>query len=374
MNLPAATDIVVVGAGVSGLATALPLAKAGREVVVLDRGEPWSDASGANAGTLSAQVKQREVLQLTREAIGLWERMGEDYGIDVGFGRPGGIRVATTDGQVEQLRGEIDAQKDEGLEVELLQPSALRAMAPWLGPVVKAASFCKWDAYSSPLIAGNAMISGARALGARIEGNTAVTAMRHQPGSTHGRYVIVTDKGVIHAKDVVVAAGAWAGKLAAMLNAEFPVEVDVNMLTVTEPAPLSIDRIVTHAAGILSIKQHPNGTCLIGGGWQGRGSAETGTKEIDYERLVHNMRVAASVIPSLADLRIVRSWAGFDAVAPDALPVLGRLTGHDNAWVVACARGGYSQAPALGAALAEMVLKNTEMREYATFSPRRFLQ
>jgi len=314
------------------------------------------------------------VLQLTREAIGLWEQMGEDYGIDVGFGRPGGIRVATTDGQVAQLRDAVDEQQAEGLEVEFLQPGALRAMAPWLGPVVRAASFCKWDAYSSPLIAGNAMISGARALGARIEGSTAVTAMRRQPGSARDRYVIVTDQGAIHAKDVVVAAGAWAGRLAAMLDAEFPVEVDVNMLTVTEPAPLSIDRVVTHVAGILSIKQHPNGTCLIGGGWQGRGSAETGMKELDYERLIHNMRVAADVVPGLAGLRIMRSWAGFDAVAPDALPVMGRLAGHDNAWVVASARGGYGLAPALGAMLAEMVLNDTETREYETFSPRRFLQ
>lgn len=374
MSLPIKADIVIVGAGVSGLATALPLAKAGREVVVLDKGEPWSDASGANAGTLSVQVKRREVLQLTREAIGLWERMGEDYGIDAGFRRPGGIRVATADGQVQQLRDAVGEQQAEGLEAEFLQSAAMHAMAPWLGPGVKAASFCKWDAYSSPLIAGNAMISGARALGARIEGNTAVTEMHHEPGSARGRYVIVTDKGAIHAKDVVVAGGAWAGKLAAMLDAGYPVEVDVNMLTVTEPAPLSIDRVVTHAAGILSIKQHPNGTCLIGGGWQGRGSAETGVKELDYERLVHNMRLAAAVVPSLADLRIVRSWAGYDAVAPDALPVLGRLAGHDNAWVVASARGGYGLAPALGAALAEMVLNGTEAREYESFSPRRFRQ
>ena len=59
MSLPITAEIVVVGAGISGLATALPLAKAGREVVMLDKGEPWSDASGANAGTLSIQVKRR---------------------------------------------------------------------------------------------------------------------------------------------------------------------------------------------------------------------------------------------------------------------------------------------------------------------------
>ncbi|MGI9415729.1 MAG: NAD(P)/FAD-dependent oxidoreductase [Hyphomicrobiales bacterium] len=374
MSLPASADIVIIGAGVSGLATALPLVKAGREVLVLDKGAPWSDASGANAGTLSVQVKRREALRPTRDAIQLWERMGEDYGIDVGFVRPGGLRVATTDREVEHLRKAVGEQQGEGIEVEFLQPNALRAMAPWLGPDVKAASFCAWDAYSSPLAAGHAMIAGARALGATIEGNAAVTAIRRDRKQPHGGYVLETSKGTVRAGDVVDAAGAWAGDIAAMLEARFPVEVDVNMLTVTEPAPPLVDRVVTHAGGILSVKQYPNGTYLIGGGWQGRGSVEAGTREIDYERFIHNMRVAARVVPALAELRIVRSWAGYEAVAPDALPVMGRLAGHDRAWVLACARGGYSQAPALGARLAGMMLNRTEAGDDARFSPQRFLQ
>lgn len=371
MSLPETADIVIIGAGVSGLATALPLAKAGRDVLVLDKAEPWSDASGANAGTLSVQVKRREALRPTRDAIQLWERMAEDYGIDVGFGRPGGLRVATTDRQVAYLRNAVAEQRDEGIEVEFLQANALRAIAPWLGPDVKAASFCEWDAYSSPLAAGNAMISGARALGATIEGGTPVTSIRHD---IRGDYIVNTSRGEVRARQIVDTAGAWAGEIAAMLEASFPVEVDINMLTVTEPAPRLVDKVVTHAGGVLSVKQYPNGTYLIGGGWQGRGSVAAGTKEIDYQRFVHNMRVAAVVIPALADLRIVRTWAGYEAVAPDALPVMGRLAGHDAAWVLACARGGYSQAPALGAKLADMILTGAETGEHTAFSPQRFVQ
>lgn len=374
MSLPEAADIVIIGAGVSGLATALPLAKAGRDVLLLDKGDPWSDASGANAGTLSVQVKRREVLRQTRNAIQLWERMGHDYGIEVGFGRPGGLRVATTEQQVEHLRAAVAEQKEEGIEVEFLQQNAVHAMAPWLGPEVKAASYCEWDAYSSPLAAGNAMIAGARALGATIEGGTPVRAIQHDPGAKHGAYVVTTPKGDVRAQHVVDTAGAWAGEIAAMLDAAFPVDVDINMLTVTEPTPLLIDKVVTHAGGILSLKQYPNGTCLIGGGWQGRGAVDAGTKEIDYGRFVHNMRVAAGVVPALAGLRIVRTWAGYEAVAPDALPVMGRLVGHDTAWVLACARGGYSQAPALGAKLADMILNRADPGEHARFAPQRFLQ
>jgi len=304
MNLPERADIVIIGAGISSLATALPLARAGREVVVLDKGAPWSDASGANAGTLSVQVKRREALRMTRDAIALWRRMAEDYGIDVGFAQPGGLRVATTDAQVAHLRKAVEEQRAEGIEVDYLDGTETRAEAPWLRPDVKAASHCAIDAYANPLQAGTALVACARDLGAMVAGAAEVTAIHSDPRSG---YVIETGEGAIRTTTVVDAAGAWAGDIAAMLDARFPMAVDVNMLTVTEPAPPWLDRIVTHAGGILSVKQTATGTILIGGGWQGRGAVETGEKEIDHDRFMHNMRVAAQVIPALADLHMVRT-------------------------------------------------------------------
>jgi glycine/D-amino acid oxidase-like deaminating enzyme len=373
MHLPKVTDIVIVGAGISGLSVALPAAKAGCSVVVLDKGEPWSDASGANAGTLSIQVKRSEVLSLIHESVQRWQRMPEDYGIDVGFGQPGGIRVATTDAEVIQLEQSVQDQQNGGIDVQMLDYKTLRTMAPWLGPQVKAGSFCGWDSYSNPLHAGNAMVAGARAMGVVVAGGNAVTSIDHDKHSKSGRYRVVTSTGqTIRASHIVNTAGAWAGEIAAMLGARLPMEIDVNMLTVTESAPPLFDRVVTHVGGILSIKQFANGTCLIGGGWQGRGSVKSGIKQIDYERFIHNMRVAARVVPTLANLHIVRTWAGFEAVAPDALPIIGALGGYDRAWVLACARGGYSLAPALGAKLAEMILSPSTCEPWPQFSPKRF--
>lgn len=373
MNLPKVADIVIIGAGVSGLSVALPTAKAGCSVVILDKGEPWSDASGANAGTLSIQVKRREVLSLIHESIQRWQQMSEDYGIDVGFGQPGGIRVATTDAELIQLEQSVRDQQIEGIDVHMLDDETLRTMAPWLGPQVKAGSFCRWDSYSNPLQAGNAMVAGARTMGVVVAGGNAVTAIDHEKNSACGRFRVRTSTGqIIHARHIVNTAGAWAGEIASMLDTRLPMEVDVNMLTVTESAPPLFDRVVTHAGGILSIKQFPNGTCLIGGGWQGSGSVKSGIKQIDYERFIHNMRVAASVIPTLGNLHIIRTWAGFEAVAPDALPIMGQLGGYDQAWVLACARGGYSLAPALGARLAEMILSPSTCEPCPQYSPQRF--
>jgi len=374
MDLPKEADIVIVGAGISGLSVALPIAKAGHRVVVLDKGEPWSDASGANAGTLSIQVKRPEVLSLINESVQRWQHMPQDFGIDVGFGQPGGIRVATTDAECIQLEQSVRVQRSEDIDVHMLNDETLRTMAPWLGPRVKAGSFCCRDSYSNPLQAGNAMVAGARAMGVVVAGGNAVTAIDHDKSSECGRFCVRTSTGqTIGASHIVNTAGAWAAGVAAMLGTRLPMEVDVNMLTVTESAPPLFDRVVTHVGGILSIKQFANGTCLIGGGWQGRGSVRSGMKNIDYERFLHNMRVAASVIPTLGNLRIIRTWAGFEAVAPDALPIMGQLDQCEQAWVLACARGGYSLAPALGARLAEMILSPSTAESLPQFSPKRFL-
>ena len=136
-----------------------------------------------------------------------------------------------------------------------------------------------------------------------------------------------------------------------MLGAKLPLYVDVNMLSVTEPAPPLIDRVVTHIGGVLSLKQHRNGTILIGGGWQGRGGFSPPRKEIDHERLMQNLKEAASVVPALRQLRLVRSWAGFEAVTADALPFLGRLPGHANAYVSAGRARRLSSGPGPGPAL-----------------------
>ena len=366
--LPSESDIVIVGAGIAGLCTGLYLARAGREVVILDRAEPWGDASGANAGTISLQVKRPEVLEMTRTAIALWREFGDALGIDVGLVQDGGLRVATSEADVANLRRSVALQQARGLEVELLEGSALRDAAPWLGAAVRAASYCPWDGFSSPLVAGHNLIRGAAAAGAPVGAHAAVEAIEAEASG----YRVQSVAGAIRCRHLVIAAGAWSGRIAGLLGVALPVMVDVNMLTVTEPAPRLFDKIVTHIGGILSLKQYSNGSCMIGGAWQGRGGLESGAKELDYERLLHNFRLAAAVVPALAELRVVRSWAGFEAVAPDALPLLGRLPGHRDAFIAGCARGGYSQGPAFGRLLAQLIEGRPTSLAIERFDPGRF--
>lgn len=349
---PRDVEIAVVGAGVAGLSAGLFLAREGREVAVLDRGAPWGDASGANAGTLSLQVKRIEVLDLARFSIDLWGRFKPEFGVDVGFERPGGLRVASSDAEVRHLREYSHEQARHGFHFGWLDGNELRDRAPWLAPSVAAATYCDEDSYMNPLLAGSAIIAAATKAGARIVRDAEVQSIAHE----NGAYLLHTAKGVVRAKILVIAAGPWSARIARMLDVVFPFHVDVNMLSVTEPAPFVLDRIITHIEGILSLKQFANGTVLIGGGWQGRGAFGRMEKYTDNLRLKQNYAVAAAIVPALKRLRVVRTWAGYEAVAPDALPVFGRLPGRPNAYIAAGARGGMTLGPAQGYLITELIM------------------
>ena len=356
----------MIGGGIAGLSTALFLARDGAEVTVIERAEPWSEASGANAGTLSLQVKIIPVLALARYALDLWESL-RGIGIETGFARPGGLRVATSDAQLGELRRYAERQAAAGVKTAWLEGAALRETAPWLGASVLAASFCREDGFTSPLVTGPSLAEAVRRAGARILSGSPVTSIERR---TEG-YRLSLPTGELLCRKLVLAAGPWTAELGSMLGAKLPLYVDVNMLSVTEPAPPLIDRVITHIGGVLSLKQHRNGTILIGGGWQGRGGFSPPRKEIDHERLMQNLREAASVVPGLRRLRLVRSWAGFEAVTGDALPFLGRLPGHAEAYVSAGARGGFHLGLAQGRLLAQLIREGRTDLPIEAFDPAR---
>ena len=361
-------DIAVIGAGVAGLCTALFLARGGRSVVVLERGEAWGESSGANAGTLSLQVKRNEVLQVSRRAIELWQEFQQRDGMEIGFARIGGWRVATSERELALLRKSQGEQAALGVATEWYDGNRLCDMAPWLGPEVQAATYCDWDSMSVPLTAGHGLVMAVRAAGVTVATGAAVSAIARDGDGFHLRCGDAT----VEAAQVVIAAGAWTGDVTAMLGVTLPVAADINMLTISEPAPKLFDRVVTHIGAILSLKQYPNGSVLIGGGWQGTGDLALGTRRTDYVNLLHNLRVAMQVVPALKHLRMVRSWAGYEGVAADALPLFGRLPGVPGAFVNACARGGYHQGPALGEQMAQLILGQPATLDMRAFDPARF--
>jgi glycine/D-amino acid oxidase-like deaminating enzyme len=366
--LPTHADVAIVGAGAMGLFTALSLSTAGRKVVVIDRGRPWREASGVNAGSLGVQNKRQELVPFALEAMRVWSGLDRDLGADVGYRRSGGLRVAVTPEEREKLLSTATRQREMGVQIEWLEGALLRRWAPYLSGEVTAATFCPDDGFASALLLGPALVGAARRKGVSLVTDAPVTGAAEEGDEVR----LVTPLGEVRVGQLLVAAGAWTARVAALFGVHLRVDLDVDMLSVTEPSPPIMAGILSHARGILTLKQFSNGSCIIGGGWQGHGDLDTGDKGIDYVSVIHNLRLAASVVPALSGLHVLRHWAGFEGVTPDSLPYFGRLPGTRSVFVLACARGGWTVAPLFGRLMAELMLSGRTSMPLDPFDPGRF--
>ena len=364
-------DVVVLGAGVAGLSTALRLAEAGRDIVVIDRAEPWREASGVNAGTLALQNKPLDLLAFYKEGTLEWRHIKDLIGEDIGYVRNGGFRVAQTPEHVAALRTEAARQNELGAEVEWLDGNALRDRAPWMGPSVRAATFCPTDGFASPLLAGRALIRAMERAGGQLNAHTTVTRAE----TTATGYRLHTTAGDIACRSVVIAAGAWADAVAALFGVKLVLRQHVNMLSITERIASFMDnQVVTHVAGRFTLKQFPNGSCMLGGGFQGRGDCRTGEKEVDFEQLVANLRFQCDVVPSLKTANLLRSWAGFSGQPEDGKPLIGSVPGQPQLYLAHPGGAGFTIGPLVGRLVAEAVLTGSQPTLAARFDPARLFQ
>ncbi|WP_250517921.1 FAD-dependent oxidoreductase [Caballeronia sp. INDeC2] len=360
-------DVILIGGGIFGQFAALTLAESGRKVVLIDRSALWSEASSVNAGSLGVQNKLTKLVPYARWSWNLWARMSERLGADVGVSQSGGYKIAMTDDEAARLARSADEQRACGLDVRLLDRADLRHEAPWLSSEVVAATFASEDGYASPTLAGPALRAAIARAGVQIVEHARIASIRRQNG-----VIVDTDRGAFRGASLGITAGAWSSRCAAMLGAALPIALDVNMVSVTESAPPTIGTMTSHARGILTLKQAANRSCLIGGGWQGIGTLDDRRKEVDYDQLVHNLRLAVRVVPGLAQLNVLRSWAGYEGVTPDSLPYLGRLDDMPDVFIGACARGGFTLGPIFGQLLGELIASGTTSHPVDLFNPGRF--
>ena len=341
-------DIAIVGGGIMGCATALRLAEGGMRPIVLDKGDLCQGASGVNAGTLSLQIKRVKLMDYALRGHAIWEEMGEA----VGFRKTGGYTLAFTEREAELLHERQSLKQDAGAPIEFVSNNRLRGAEPELAERVIAASYCPEDGFA------NASLTGAY-YRARLNAES-IPYLERCPvaGMEAGRsgFTVETPTGRIEARRLLLAAGAWLAPLAGMLGVELPVRARVNTVSVTEPMPPLCRSVIGHATGLLTMKQKPNGTFLIGGGWQGVGTPQTGRGGVSPESLAPNVALACHALPALGSARILRSWTGFEANVPDFYPLAGNLPGFDDAYVLGCVRGGFTIGPYISRLMGDHIL------------------
>lgn len=359
-------DAVVVGGGVMGCSTALNLSHGGMSVAVVERRGLGVGASGVNAGTLSLQIKRAALVPYALKSRERWATTAQRLGVDVHYHMPGGLTVAFTDEEAQELTVRMTERKEAGIDLVLIDGKKAKELEPGLCDGVVLASYSHMDGYANSSMTGRAYRHALLRAGVALYEGEPVIGIEREGG----RYVVRTPAGTIAGKRLVIAAGAWVKNIALMLGVDFPINVRVNMVSVTERLPRMIKKIVGHAYGLLTMKQSDNGTMLIGGGWQGIGDPERGPYEVIPENLEGNLRLALVAVPALRPARIVRTWLGLEANVPDYFPLCGDLPGNPDAFIIGCVRGGYTIGPYMGELLAQHILGREP--EMPIFNPGRY--
>lgn len=343
-----AYDIAVIGGGIMGCSTALRVAEGGMTPIVLEQGDLGQGASGANAGTLSLQIKRVKLMPYALKGHHEWERMGDA----VGFRKTGGYTLAFTENEAELLYERQALKAQAGAPIEFVSNDTLRAAEPLLTRKVVAASYCPEDGYANSSLTGQYFRGRLRDAGIVYRERYPVTNVDH--GSTG--FTLTTPAGRVRARRLLLAAGAWLKPVAQLLGVDLPVRARINTVSVTGRMPPLVSTVIGHATGLLTMKQKANGTVLVGGGWQGRGTPQEGRGLVAAATVQPNLALASFAVPALAKARLLRSWTGFEANVPDFYPLAGALPGVEGAYVLGCVRGGYTIGPYIGKLMGDLIL------------------
>ncbi|MEX2644275.1 MAG: FAD-binding oxidoreductase [Acetobacterales bacterium] len=347
-------DTAVIGGGLMGCGTALRLARGGRRVVVLERRGLCMEASGVNAGSLSPMIKRAALMPYALRSYDMWQNTREWLGGDIEAHRKSGLILAFTEREAELLEKMMRERIEAGAPAEMIGGNRAKEIEPSLADGVILAAWSQMDGHGNSSRTGHVFHHAMTEAGVDIRQGTTVQGI----AKTGAGFEIGTDKGDVRAETVVLAGGAWLGRMGQWLGVDLPIGCKVNQMSVTERMPRILSTVVNAQNGLLTMKQPPNGTVVIGGGWQARGDIDMdpGTREIIPGCLTGNVQVAVHAIPAMRQARLVRSWIGLEALTPDMLPLIGPLPGVDGAFVIGACRGGWEIGPCLGEILGDHML------------------
>ena len=357
-------DVIVIGGGIAGAATAYFLAADGVSTLLLERHDLNTQASGANAGGLHGQIPFEPfaqegdawleafspVIGLLAEAVALWRELPAMLGADLEVALTGGLIVAATDSDMRLLERKAAIERRHGLDVEILDRETLRDFAPYLADSMIGGAFCASEGNANPLRATPAFAARARQLGARIRTQTNVVGLSRRGDG----YVAHTDRGDFECARVVNAAGADAGRIAGMLGVNLHVEGEPIQASVTERVAPLIPHLLYFTGAMLTLKQTAQGTLIIGGGWPAA-LDPLQRPVVDADSLARNLAVAVDVVPALASVHVVRSWAGVVNGTHDWKPILGECPGVPGFYIVFFPWVGFTAGPLAGRIAASLV-------------------
>ena len=369
----AAYDVVIVGGGGHGLAAAYYLAKNHGicNVVVVEKGLMGLGNVGRNTTIIRSNYFTAPNIRFYDHSLKLWENLEQELNFNIMVSQRGTLNLAHSDGQRDLFTRRANAMLLEGVDISFLDKAAIKTLVPLIDteggrfPVVggflqKRGGTVRHDAVTW----GYARAASAR--GVDIIQNCAVTGIRREGATATG---VMTERGFIGAKTIVLAVAGHSSLLAAMAGFRLPLETHVLQAFVTESIKPLLDIVVTYGAGHFYVSQSDKGGLVFGGATDGYNSyAQRGSLPMVED--VHGAGV--TLMPALSRLRVLRQWGGVMDMSMDGNPILSTTPVENILISTGWCYGGFKAIPAGGMAMAHLVATGQPHPLAAHFGLERF--
>ncbi|WP_088561577.1 sarcosine oxidase subunit beta family protein [Arboricoccus pini] len=367
-------DVVIIGGGGHGLATAYYLAKVHgiTNVAVLERGPIGLGNTGRNTTIVRSNYLWDESAALYEKALSLWEGLSQDLNYNTMFSQRGVLNLAHNHGDVLEAQRRVHALRLNGIDSEYLSRDEVKAFCPiidirpdvrypvWGGTLQRRGGSARHDAVAW----GFARAASER--GVDICERCEVQGIRREGGKVVG---VETSKGYIKAGKVGIVTAGHSGVVAAMADIRLPVESHPLQALVSEPVKPIIDCVVMSNAVHVYVSQSDKGELVIGAGVDAYTSyAQRGS----FHVIEHQMGALLELFPIFSRMRMLRQWGGIVDVTPDASPIIGK-TPVDNLFInCGWGTGGFKATPGSGWVFAHTLATGQPHAINAPFALSRF--
>lgn len=367
------SDVIIIGGGVIGCAAAYYLRKSGVSVTVLEKSPHIGNGgSGRNGGGVRQSGRDVRELPLAMYAVEhMWPFLSEELGVNVEYHKEGNLRLGKTEKHLEILQGLTDRAAACGLGVSMLTRDEVREINPYLSEEVIGASWCPTDGHANPLKTTLGYYKKAREAGARFITEENVLAIRKIKGRARQ---VVTERTVYEGEHIILAAGYESRAIAGTVGIDIPMSHVLIEALVTEAQPPMFAQMLGTADADFYGHQTEHGSFVFGG--------DSGFEAVnkDNGHMVTSSITASCTcrgilkyIPKLAHAKIVRTWAGYEDVSYDGVPVISPVD-EVPGLILACAftGHGFGIAPVVGMLLAQLAREEKPSLDLSEFRYDRF--
>ena len=412
------SDVLIIGSGIVGCATAYYLARSGRSVRVLERGKIAGEQSSRAWGFVRQQGRHPAEVPLAAEASRIWERLAGELQADLEFVRRGIVVPAETIDDEQRFAEAAGVARKHGLGTRMISSSELKQLMPELAGNWRSALYTAEDGHAEPRKATEAFATAGERLGVTFHSNTPAISIDVRNRAAVGA---VTAWGRYEADAIFCAGGTGSAPLLRTVGTSLPIQMVRSSVAQTKQA-----RHFTSVAmwgPYVSFRPKEDGSFYIGNGYRGVGADYEITIESvrhlrlflpayrrnwrllklamgqhfffdlhrqisrrarfdapmepkpNLDKIHHNERRFYELFPAIAGLGLARTWAGWIDLTPDLIPIVGRVNEVEGLYVAAGFSGhGFALGPAIGKLIAQVIVDGRSSIDLSDFRVSRFVE